>query len=40
MSRRFKTCTPPLSPPQGKLLYLTARALDAKRIVGSHPFGI
>ena len=33
MSRRFKDVYIPLSPPQGKLLYLTARALDAKRIV-------
>src|SRR5262245_22634915 len=33
MSRRFKPGYIPLSPPQGKLLYLTARALDAKRIV-------
>src|ERR1700752_1573786 len=33
LSRRLKDLYIPLSPPQGKLLYLTARALDAKRIV-------
>jgi predicted O-methyltransferase YrrM len=33
MSRRFKDVFIPLSPPQGKLLYLVARSLDAKRIV-------
>jgi len=33
LARRLKDLYIPLSPPQGKLLYLTARALDAKRIV-------
>src|SRR5262245_15349772 len=33
MSRRFKDVYIPLSPPQGKLLYLVARSLDARRIV-------
>src|SRR5262249_56255115 len=33
MSRRFKDVYIPLSRPQGKLLYLVARSLDAKRIV-------
>jgi predicted O-methyltransferase YrrM len=33
MSRRFKDVYIPLSRPQGKLLYLVARSIDAKRIV-------
>jgi len=33
MSRRFKDVYIPLSRPQGKLLYLVARSLDARRIV-------
>lgn len=33
MSRRFKDVYIPLSRPQGKLLYLVARTLDARRIV-------
>jgi predicted O-methyltransferase YrrM len=33
MSRRFKDVYIPLSRPQGKLLYLVARSLDAHRIV-------
>jgi predicted O-methyltransferase YrrM len=33
MSRRFKDVYIPLSRPQGKLFYLVARSLDAKRIV-------
>jgi predicted O-methyltransferase YrrM len=33
MSRRFKDVYIPLSRPQGKLLYLVARSIDARRIV-------
>ncbi|HKC52047.1 MAG TPA: methyltransferase, partial [Myxococcota bacterium] len=33
MSRRFKDVYIPLSRPQGKLLYLVARTIDARRIV-------